>query len=1232
MRLSLVAALVFPLTVAAQPAETIRGRVTSDSGRVMVGATVIITRGPDRLVRQAVTSDSGRYTISFENGTGDYLVAVQADGYKTARRRVTRLSNERTLTADFVLSSNVVSLDAVRVQANRPIRANADVNPTRLETGASERFKEGVVGGLPPNAIGDIVATGATIPGSVSAGGGLSMMGAASSSNLTTLNGMAIGAAGLPRAARADMRVTGATFDATRGGFSGANVDLRLQPGSRSFNDRMVFATLDAPYLQSTDAIGRALGVPNTSWRASGGASGEAIRRTLLYNVAVDVSRSSRLRPDLLNASPLAYELSGISTDSLQRARTLASSVGLPLAISGIPNAVQREGLSAIARLDDIRDSTRSRSLTMYVNESRGDNEGMGVLSAPSSGTARNDVAAGAMLSLGRWSGPGFSTLRTTRLNVGTTRARTSPYSAQPAVDVLVRTLSDATANDAGVANLSLGGLGTDESDITNLTVEADHEYLRNMRGRRHQIRAIVWGRVDDLAHSGGGNVNGRYSFASLEDLGARRPYSYSRTILNPDRRGTSWNSATAVSHTYNPNRFFSLLYGLRAEANGFFTEPARNTALEEALGVQSGGVSTRMHLSPRIGFSYTFNKSQNNSSGSSNNAYGNWYRYPTGVLRGGIGEFRDLWRPSVVADAAARAGLTSNALSLLCVGDAVPVVDWSAASSSARPSQCRDGSGPLGEVAPTVSLLDRRYDAPRSWRASLDYNTTRWNLMLRASALATYDLNQASTVDANFSGERRFTLTNEGNRPVFVSPASIDTNSGAVSASDARRSNEFGRVGVLTSDLRGRGGQLTLSVAPDRFNRAWRGWPFWSANYTLQRVDRQVRGFDGAAGGDPRDVEWAPGWSDARHVWLLQVGHQGKFGMFSAFSRLQSGLPFTPLVQGDVNGDGRSGDRAFVPDPALASDANLSAGLRSLQENGSSLARTCLAKSIAQPLARNGCRGPWTRTLNLTWSPPTTFLARSWRDRVSMTLFASNVLGGLDQLLHGTNNQMGWGGVASPDATLLIPRGFDANANAFQYDVNPRFAETRPSRTTWREPFRLTIDVNVRLHVNYDLQSLRRAIEPVRVSGSWERPGVDSLQARYLRETSSIHRLLVFEADSLFLRPDQIASLRVRDSIFGDSVRVLYRTLAKYLDSEADGAANKEALAKTQAAQETYWELFWRQPERAAEALDPQQIELMPLLKNMLTTPLNRRKGSRYFFGSHVPLRHSAAPLRVDY
>ena len=36
-------------------ADVVRGRVTDDSARAVIGATVMITRGPDRLTQQATT-------------------------------------------------------------------------------------------------------------------------------------------------------------------------------------------------------------------------------------------------------------------------------------------------------------------------------------------------------------------------------------------------------------------------------------------------------------------------------------------------------------------------------------------------------------------------------------------------------------------------------------------------------------------------------------------------------------------------------------------------------------------------------------------------------------------------------------------------------------------------------------------------------------------------------------------------------------------------------------------------------------------------------------------------------------------------------------------------------------------------------------------------------------------------------------------------------------------------
>ena len=45
-------------------------------------ATVIVTRGPDRLVKNTTTDSAGNYSVLFEEGTGDYLVYVSSTGMR----------------------------------------------------------------------------------------------------------------------------------------------------------------------------------------------------------------------------------------------------------------------------------------------------------------------------------------------------------------------------------------------------------------------------------------------------------------------------------------------------------------------------------------------------------------------------------------------------------------------------------------------------------------------------------------------------------------------------------------------------------------------------------------------------------------------------------------------------------------------------------------------------------------------------------------------------------------------------------------------------------------------------------------------------------------------------------------------------------------------------------------------------------------------------------------------
>ena len=1222
MVVMLLLARVSPL-MAQSALETVRGRVVDDSARALVGATVTITRGPDRLVQWDTTDSNGAYSSRFEAGTGDYLVHVTATGFRAARRRVQAQGNERELVADFTLGRDLTLLATVKVKADKPVKASNAASPFNPETGASEKWSDGVNGRVTPGAAGDLNAIAGTMPGVTVTPSGPTMLGAASTSNLTTLNGMAIPGGSLPRAARVDTRVTGATFDPTRGGFSGANIDTRLSGGSRDFQRRNGYVTFDAPQLQMTDAIGRSLGLVNGGFRASLGADGEAIRRILTYNVALDVGRTVSDPVTLFASDVDALNRAGVAPDSVARLRQVANVLGLPIAGSGAPSARRRDAVTWLGRLDDVRDSMRTLTLTTYATDTREGALGFGPLVSPVSGGKQVDRTAGAQLVHGRYFGAGNSILTQNRLGLSQVRQTTAPYLDAPGATVLVRSASDAATSD--VASLQLGGNPWLATNDTRWTLEASNETIRNARGSKHRFKTQAWFRGDGLVQVGQPNALGQYTFNSLADLEANRPSSYTRTLTQPDRRATSWNGALAMAHQWNKSRYFSMLYGARIEANAFGSKPPVNAALNAALGVQSGMAPSRVHVSPRIGFSYTYSRAKDNGNGTNQNSLGVFYRNMMGYVRGGIGEFRDLYRPSTLADAIVGAGLAGSTLTLSCVGTAVPTPDWQVliATGASLPTACTDGGGALAERAPSVTLVDPSFDVPRSWRASLNWGSNFGRWVTKLDALASYDLSQPSTLDANFGGVTRFQLASEDSRPVYVSTAAIDTATGTVSARESRRSGEFGRVALRTSDLRGYGGQLTATVMPDVFRMRSRIQFFTSASYTLQSLKQQYRGFDGAGFGDPRTTEWGPGLSDARHAVVLQGGISvSKVGTFTMFSRLQSGLPFTPIVQGDVNGDGRANDRAFIPNPATSADVGTANQMRALLAAAPSNVRECLERQVGAVAGRNSCRGAWTQQLNLQYRPrlPITVRGR----RLQSNVIFENPLAGIDQALHGSNNLRGWGTRAVPDPVLLVPRGFDAAAQRFRYDVNPRFGDTRAFRTLSRHPFRVTIDFSLDFSVPYDMQQLRRALEPVKTQGRWERRSADSIASIYLQNTSNVHRLLLSESDSLFLSAGQIVALMTADSLYAVKVREIYLPLGRFLATQPEGAVGKVALDSVTAATKRFWPTFWEQADVADKIVTPQQKELLPFIKNMTATTKEDRKDSQWYFGHPVPLVHN--------
>ena len=707
-------------------------------------------------------------------------------------------------------------LAAVKVTALRPERASNQVRPSDPEPGSGDRWKEGVEGQLSPSVVGDLNALAGTMPNVTMTPAGASILGSGSESNLTTLNGMGLASGSIPRAASTETRVTGATFDATRGGFAGANIDVRLGPGDRIYQRRNAFITFDPPSLQITDPVSRALGTTSGGFRGSVGADGELIRRALTYNVALDVSRAASAPSTLVSADADALLRAGVAPDSVARLIAIATparhpargrrrSVGSRALGDHVARAARRHARHApdACADDDRRRDARWRD---RLRAARGAGRG--------GRATRADARLAAHTRRVRGTGPsrthGVALRRQRCANGG--RALSRPAIGERAGALRARRERRTTSRISCWAARRVAT--TDD----RWTLEASNETGWNANGRRHRFKAMAWGRVDGLRQEGANNALGSYTFNSLADFAANRASSYSRTLSQPDRSGTVWNAATAFVHTWAPSRFLGVIYGARLEGDGFTQRAAEQRGARAGARRANGRrAEPRAREPARRILVHVQPRPRERERHASRATVGRFYRTQTGTLRGGIGEFRDLLRPGLLADASASSGLPGGTLTLSCVGTAVPQPDWSSFDAGTSPTQCLDGSGVLAERAPSVTLIDPGYDVPRSWRSSLDWSQNMRSWLVRVGGMASYDLNQPGAVDANFSGEQRFTLAADGGRPVYVSAASIDPTTGAVSASESRRSAEFGRVVSRVSDLRGYGGQLTLRVVARR-------------------------------------------------------------------------------------------------------------------------------------------------------------------------------------------------------------------------------------------------------------------------------------------------------------------------------------------------------------------------------------------------------------------------------
>ena len=800
-----------------------------------------------------------------------------------------------------------------------------------------------------------------------------------------------------------------------------------------------------------------------------------------------------------------------------------------------------------------------------------------------------------------------------TSTNLTFAETRGSPYLTLPSGNVLIASTTDAGGGPT-IGSLAFGGNSSLARDTKMLTWEVDNQ--TNFLINSHQslpAKLFLQSRYEHYDQSLAANRLGTFSYASLSDLAANRPSSFSRTLNVPDRSGGQWLGAASLGGVYNAPTLV-LTGGARVDGNIFTGLPRTNIDLEQAFGIRNDRAPNSIDVSPRLGFNWYYNAQPGVSMFVNSNVSTS---IRGGVqLRGGIGKFRSFLSSTLLSDAIGTTGLPGSTERLVCTGPAAPVPDWTAfaANPSSIPTTCAGGQTVFADTARASSLVDPSYRPSTAWRAGLGWTNTIKGNYLAIDGLYSLNLHQPGAIDLNFAGTPRFTLAGEENRPVFVSPSSIVSSTGSVSAVESRLASAFARVTDRVSDLRGDTRQITAYSIP---NIPFK-YGFWVAWYTYADARVQARGFDQSTANDPRAIEWAASPFTPRHQFMLQGGRAFFSGRFAATTvfRATSGLRYTPTVGGDINGDGSFNDRAFIFDPSRAADTAVSRGLRELMANGSSSARTCLTRQLGELAGRNSCVGPWTATMNASLIVPR---IPGTNNRVDLSLNFANPLGGLDLLLHGSNDLRGWGAAPFIDGSLYQVRGFEATSRQFQYAVNPRFGNTSPSTSTFRTPFRVSLDVKIDLGHNQQEQSviLGMRIKPPLVG---TRAPFDTLKIRYLNGTagpngfSDIYKVMLRYADSIALTRDQSERVQARQKQLAARADSVYGELAKYLVALPSDFSAKDAAKHVADTNNDMWNIIYAETPWLKELLTPGQIRLLPgSLRDMITLP--NFKG-RFYFG----------------
>lgn len=1121
-------------------------------------------------VQSTLTDSLGRFEFTRPGGSGEYLLTVSAVGYTPVRRRIANETGNRTLEVRLVLAVWATKLQSVKVTA----QATPPEPPSvyRVGAGATERLSDGSVAVASPlvNALSDLIRASL---GGLSVSDGWSVAGLPGSDSRTELNGLLFRGTSLPRNIPQRIRLSTSTYDIANSGFSGGLVAIEIPPAGEFRKLDLDVASGSSVRAIRGATVGGSSGFsPEASADLGGDWRTPNQRRGLTAGLRLGVREESIL--DLNAADSATLDELGADPNIVRTGANLLTDRLGGIASASTPHPRQHISLSAVARIDPSLQPNKINAFTFALNVLH-DPVGYGsILASPSLGGTRDQIGLVTQWHL-NWISRGLA-LWDWHTGISGSSNTLNPILGGVAT---VQLDTKAATSDLGQDTpVLLGGSpGYERENRTTL----ESTILREARaGRRqnHRVRALAAVKLE-LSRRERPAAAATIGFASLEDFESSMARWANTSVMPTQGEARTIRISTGLGDDWHPHPRLKVQYGLRLDAQNLKGPGILN---DELGSLPAGSAKMIESLSPRFGFSWNVFEPKSGEGYRTTNLFQR-HLLPSGVLNMGVGLFQRDFDPDMRLSRALSWGPVRTRS---CGPIVISGQEWNAGqlTPQAIDDKCAQSTSvPDSTLSVSREAFVPSFAPPSSVRGTASFSTTWRKFDIELGALWNETRRQPGVEDLAVLRRPQTVLASEGDRKFFSLLSAIDPLTGYVRPQLVASIGGFQSDQIVTSNRKTRSTQITLQLSP----RLLEDLDVLRFGYVWTRVRALEGGWDRDAFGDPSKVSWGPGVLDRRHQLQLEAGKQAHRISFTVWARASSGAPISPLVAGDVNGDGFSGnDRAFIPATFSPADSLLSRSFNTFLENAPNRIASCLSHHLGTASARGSCRGPWTVTSAFMASVEARTLGIQHRGLFALAI--ENVGALLDQLVHG-GNAHGWGNSGSPNPFLFQVSGYDPVGKRFTYVVNPTFGRI-PSNLN--DGYRVSFSIGIPLASPVQHQQVERWLI---AHGVGQRLPRDTLAARLARNVPALYESILADSDALFLQPEQIAWISAARPAYDAGLAQIWTNLANNLTDLPSDFDVQFAVHKIDAAADEAWEFSRVEAHRLPAVLTPLQLRLLP-------------------------------------